>query len=214
MLKTKLAIFLAAATLSLNASAGFVQYDFSGATFSDGGSLNGYFVQNTNDKAIAYFNVQVTGGSMHAAQFFASGYMSNIASASTYFPGAGPTNFAAFNDQDVMYYFLDVQFGSTATAGTYSVSGYNTQAPRSYDIELDWVSGSRTLVSGFAVEGTIDPFLLQFVENGPVDGINYIVPQLVSPQARVPEPGSLALLMLGVAGLFGVRRQSKVAESV
>jgi hypothetical protein len=215
MMKAKLAVFLAAATLSLSASAAFVQYNFSGATFSDGGSLDGYFVQNTDDKAIAYFDLFVSGGGMHGAQFSPSGLMSNITSANTFFPGAGPTNFAAYNDQDVMYYFLDMQFGATSTAGTYRVFGSNHQWPlQQTNTDFGWVAGSRTLVSGFAVEGAIDPLLLAFVEGGPVFGINYIVPQLLDAPVRVPEPGSLALLVLGVAGLFGVRRRSKIAESV
>lgn len=214
MMKAKLAVFLAAATLSLSASAAFVQYNISGATFSDGGSLNGYFVQNTDDQAIAYYNLNVDGGSMHGMQFYASGAESNIMWANTYFPGAGPTNFAAYNNQDVMFYLLDMQFGSTSTAGTYRVYGGNHQWPSQTDPSMGWVAGSRNLVSGFAVEGAIDPSLLEFVENGPVDGINYIVPQLVTAPMRVPEPGSLALLMLGVAGLFGVRRRSKIAECV
>jgi hypothetical protein len=216
MMKAKLAVFLAAATLSLSASAGFVQYDFSDATFSDGGSLSGFFVQNTDDKAIAYMSMNVAGGAphMHGAQFLLSGWMSNIISASTYFAGAGPTNFSAYNDQDEMYYRLDLDFASTSTAGMYRVFGENVQFPRTWNDAMGWTPGSRTLVSGFAVEGTIDPFLLAFVENGPVDGINYIVPELVSAPMRVPEPGSLALLMLGVAGLFGMRRRSKIAESV
>lgn len=214
MMKAKLAVFLAAATLSLSASAAFVQYNFSDATFSDGGSLNGYFVQNTDDKAIAYFDLFVSGGSMHGAQFSPSGLMSNISSANTYFPGAGPTNFAAYNDQDVMYYLLGMQFGATSTAGTYRVFGTNHQNPLQTNPSMGWVAGNRILVGGFAVEGAIDPLLLAFVESGPVFGINYIVPQLINAPQRVPEPGSLALLMLGAAGLLGMRRRSKIAESV
>jgi hypothetical protein len=204
MLKTKLALFVAAATLSLSATAGFVQYNFSGTTFSDGGQLNGYFVQNTDDKAIAYFELNVAGGGMHGAQFFPSGAMSNISSASTYFLGAGPTNFSAFNDQDVMVYLLDVEFGSTSTAGTYRVFGTNQQTGS--------VPGDRTITGGFAVEGTVAADLLSYLENGPVQEINYIVPQYSSAPQRVPEPGSLALLMLGVAGIFGVRRQMRVSS--
>lgn len=211
MLKAKLAIFLAAATLSLSASAGFVQYNFSGAMFSDGGTLSGFFVQNTDDKAIAYFELYVSGGSMHASQFFPSGYMSNITSADTFFLGAGPTNFASYNDQDEMYYDLDLEFGSTATAGTYRVFGTNAQRPRVWDVDMDWVPGNRSLVGGFAIEGVIDPHLLAFVESGPISDINYVVPRYSRDPRQVPEPGSIALLMLGVTGLFGARRWMRPA---
>lgn len=207
MLKTKFALFVAAATLSLSASAGFVQYNFVDTTFSDGGTLNGYFVQNTEDKAIAYFNLNVAGGAQHAAQFFPSGLMSNIASADTFFLGTGPTNFSAFNNQDVVYYFLDVEFGSTSTAGTYSVFGTNDQFAQFPGID----SASRSFASGYAVQGTVEADLLAYLEGGPIQEINYIVPRYSPEPVRVPEPGSLALLMLGAATLAGARRKMKAA---
>lgn len=205
MLKSKVALFLAAATLSLSASAGFVQYNFVDTTFSDGGTLNGYFVQNTDDQAIAYFSLNVAGGAQHGAQFFPSGLMSNIASADTYFLGAGPTNFSAFNNQDVVYYFLDVEFGSTGTAGTYSVYGTNDQSASFPGID----SASRSIAAGYAVQGAVDADLLAYLEGGPIHEINYIVPRYSPEPVRVPEPGSLALLMLGAAAIAGVRRKMK-----
>jgi hypothetical protein len=203
MFKTKLALFLAIATLSASASAGFVKYTFSGTTFSDGGALNGYFVQNTDDHAIAYFSLDVAGGALGGAQFFPSGLMSNVSSATTYFTGAGPTNFSAFNDQDVVYYFLNVQFGETNTAGTYRVFGTNDQNSQMAGIE----SGNRTIVGGFAVEGEVSIALLNYLEQGPVPEMNYIVPRLVTNPNPVPEPATLALMLLGAAGVVGARRR-------
>lgn len=207
MLKSKFALFVAASTLSLSASAGFVQYNFVDTTFSDGGALNGYIVQNTDDKAIAYFGLNVSGGAMHGAQFFPSGVMSNISAAHTYFSGAGPTNFSVFNDQDVVRYYLDVEFGSTGTAGTYRVFGSNQQVAMFPDFE----SGNRTVTGGFAVQGTVAADLLAYLEAGDVPEINYIVPRFSPEPVRVPEPASLALLMLGVAGIAGARRRTKAA---
>jgi len=207
MFKSKFALFVAASALSLSASAGFVQYNFVDTTFSDGGALHGYIVQNTDDKAIAYFGLNVSGGTIHGAQFLPSGAVSNITAAHTYFLGAGPTNFSVFNDQDVVRYFLDVEFGSTGTAGTYRVFGSNQQVALTPEFD----SGSRSITGGFAVQGTVAADLLAYLEGGPVQEINYIVPQYSPEPVRVPEPASLALLMLGVAGIAGARRYMKAA---
>lgn len=201
MFKIKLAIFLTVSTLSLSATAGFVQYNFSGASFDDGGTLSGYFVQNTDDKAIAYLDVHVAGGNLFGAEFFGSGIMSNISAASTYYPGAGPTNFAAYNDQDVTYHYLNLTFGRTSTPGVYRVMGENTESG-----VISNSPYSRVVTAGTLAQGTIDPALLASLESG-VQYVNHIVPTLLAEPTVVPEPGSLALLMLGMAGLAGIGRR-------
>ncbi|MEJ7805656.1 MAG: PEP-CTERM sorting domain-containing protein [Telluria sp.] len=198
MIKTKLALFLAAATLSFSANAAFIQYNVSGASFDDGGVLSGYFVQNTDDKAIAYFDLRVAGGTLLGVEFFGSGQMSNIVSATTFYTGAGPTNFAAFNDQDTTYHYLDLQFGLTSTPGTYGVMGYNTESGAT--------GLGRLVTAGTVSEGTIDPFLLASLEMGD-QYVSHIVPEYIGDPAALPEPGSLALLMLGVAGIAGAGRR-------
>ena len=59
------------------------------------------------------------------------------------------------------------------------------------------------------LQGVIDAGLLAALESGIDLGVNRIVPQLIAGPVEVPEPGSLALLIMGIAGMFGARRRVK-----
>lgn len=41
-----------ATKMSASASAGFVEYDFSGVTLDDGGTVDGFFIKNDTDRRI------------------------------------------------------------------------------------------------------------------------------------------------------------------
>lgn len=216
MLKAKLMTGLLAAVFSISAQASFIQYNFSNVTFAGGGNLTGYFVENTENKAVAFFELFVTGDSkMHGAQFFPSAQMSNISRASTYFTGAGPTNFSVFNHQDTIDYYLDLSFRSTSTPGTYRVLGNHSQSPLTGPSWLYGEPGSRDITGGVVTVGNINQNLLAYLETGNVSEITTIIPSYSpepSDQPRpvdLPEPGSLALLALGAATLLGARYKAR-----
>lgn len=205
MWQSKFAALIAAATLSLNASAGMVQYDFSG-TFGDGATIGGFFVQNTDDKSVAFYDFSLQGGGTLAQHFAASGSMDNLIGAFTHFSGAGPTTFAVFDDQDVSMHNVVLEFYSSPTAGQYRMRAAYAQS---------WIpvfpspggSAFDELLNGVATVGALDDNLRQSLESGQLD-VRHFVPQYVPEPESVPEPGTLAMLLLGAAGIFGMRRRA------
>jgi hypothetical protein len=208
MWQSKFAALVAAATLSLDASAGMVQYDFSG-TFSDGATINGFFVQSTDDKSVAYYNFGLQGGATLARHFAPSGVMDNLTGAFTHFTGAGPTTFAVYDDQDVERHNVVLEFYSSLTAGQYRMrASYVQQWWGNAPVVPDG-GASDELLNGVATVGVLDDNLRMALEGGQTDGLRHIVPQYAPEPgaAPVPEPGTLALLLLGAAGAFGARRR-------
>ncbi len=205
MWQSKLAALVAAATLSFNASAALVQYDLSG-TFGDGATVQGFFVQDTADKSVKFYNLQLQGGASLAQHFGASGSMDNLIGAFTHFTGAGPTSFAVFDDQDVSFSNLVLEFFASATAGQYRMRAAYAQ---SWQAQPGMPGGgaSDELTNGLVTLGALDDNLRQALESGQID-VAQVVPQFVPAPGTVPEPGSMALLLLGAAGAYSVRRRT------
>lgn len=201
MLK-KLIAFAAASAVSLSASAGYVQYNVN-AGFDDGGIVSGFFVQDTGTRAVAYFRL-ATGGTF-GSQYFASGIFSNITSASTYFAGAGPTSFQVYSNLgDTYTSALDLTFQWNPAAQAIAVNGWESASGW---INVD-LSGNfyRGIVAGSVVEVAVDPGLAAALDAGQTDGINNIIP---TQRVPLPEPASIALLLVGGAGIAGLRRRRK-----
>lgn len=120
----KFVVLAATALFSLNASAGYVRYDLSGP-------VNGFYIQNDNDKSVAYYRLRVINQNV-SALFAPSGTFDNITKASTIFRGPGPTNFAVY-DALTDYYFHTLSLSFTRGRGnTFDFSGYFTQQPEPF----------------------------------------------------------------------------------
>lgn len=198
---------LATALLCSTASAGLVQYTLSDVRFSDGGTLEGFFVQDTDDDSIVYYWLGAEGGRNPSAWFQPADYMDQITKARVNFYWGGPTSFRLEQDRtDAWIGMLHLGFRYGEEGG---IAAYGSLRTVPVDYAEDWWEIKptyRSIIGGTAIAGELDPELAALLANGPVDGMVHIVP------TRMPEPGSLALLAVGAAlGATRLRRRTRAA---
>lgn len=214
MIKKVIAL-AATAFFSLNASAGYVQYNFSGP-------VSGFFVQHDDDQTIAYYRFSLPYGhglyGMVGGFFqpmFGDGVDTNTA-ATTHFRRNGPTNFTVFNDYGSPFPGMEeatVKFDFSRSTGGDFLYTANFTARLAY-VGLDgwetWpFSGQLT---GSITEVPPDPLMTAYFDSvgGYNEGVGKIVPTYIGPN-KVPEPASLALFAVGALGAIGALRHRKRA---
>lgn len=210
MIKKMMAL-AATALFSLNASAGYVQYDFSGP-------IGGYFIQHDDDQSIAFYYIDVPASvlgwpiNLNFRPIFGEG-ADVITSETTYFRKNGPTNFSIFDDfGGDKSYGLSVDF-SRANGGNFA---YKADFGGSIYMDVGQggsfypISGSLT---GTASKSIVPAGMAQMLDDlgGYYDGVPDRTPKYIGPR-QVPEPGSIALFVIGALGAASAARRRRTAR--
>jgi len=207
MIKKLIALF-ATALFSMNALAGYTQYNFH-LSPGDAG-LDGFIIQHDSDQSIALFGFQLNDPSKGDGYFGAyftpadsEGCICLISEA-TKFRKNGPTDFSIEDYFGADHFTtLSVSF-ARAKGGAFRYTA-NYTADLFENQPAVYFAGE---VSGLATRGAIDPFVANYLDEigGYEQGVPHIIPTYIGP-SQVPEPTSIALFALGAAGLAGIRRR-------
>jgi hypothetical protein len=203
----QLVAFVLAAGVSMSASAGYIQYTLDNVKLDDGSSLQGWFVQDTSDQSIAYYDFQSGPPAADHMVPWGSIYYNKMLFAESHFAGgAGPTSFGFQDTMSTSYYHVINLMFDPAPGGAIRVSGSDddTPAPETYGWP-GFQSMMRNIVGGAVVQSAVtEEVLLASLERGDTY-LDRVVPNV--PPMPVPEPGSLALLALGACAVARAGRR-------
>jgi hypothetical protein len=192
----------ATALLSLNANAGYVQYNFTG-------SVSGYVIQHDNNGAIADFDLAVwfpSGGTTNFFEYTSdTGYIVN---AGTHFPQDGPTEFFMMGYSDSASLDFNVRYKNIVN----DAYEYSAHTNGGFKIGENF-EDVESMLYGVATKGTVDPQKVAILDEsgGFAPGVWSVTP-IVYPAQKVTEPASLALFGIAVLGM-GAHRRRKAARN-
>lgn len=204
----KIVALVAGALLSLNATAGYVQYELSGlpkAFFPI--FTTSTLVIRDEDKSIAFFSITTDRDYFRPADNGDYYHKNSLLETTTSFIGLGPTNIYM---RDIMLEEYTKQvwllFSEGSTTGTYDFTMRVVTKPGPGSPYPDLIPYTDISYSGTAKEVPVYPWMADIDASGQFDiarDIPYYDP------TQVPEPTSLALLAIGALGAAGVAYRRK-----